>query len=53
MNPQVGVARTGSQRGRYRGLGQLMARQRQKVGVNSSQRSHGYTVIGEDKMTTL
>ena len=45
VNPEVGVARTGSQRGRHRGIGQQMARQGQEVGVNPSQRSHGYTVM--------
>jgi hypothetical protein len=45
VHPQVGVAGPRGQRGRQRGLGELVSRQGKEFGIDPSARSHGSTVV--------
>ena len=48
VNPQVGVAGAGGRGRRQRGVGQLVPRQREEVGVDTSARCHASTVVAHN-----
>ena len=45
VNPQVGVAGPGGDGRRQRGVGELVARQPEEVGIDSAGRCHATTVV--------
>jgi hypothetical protein len=45
VHPQIGMAGTRGERSRQRSVGELVARQREEFGIDSSARSHGSTVV--------
>jgi multiple sugar transport system permease protein len=45
VNAQVGIARAGGDRGGKRGVGELLPRQREEIGVYSARRCHATTVV--------